>query len=211
MKPIKTVFDDFKTGWKLYKLSQRHGYLQETGWLKSLKSGWPVDWEDNPLPWFSYSAIDFLSQRIKKEFTVFEFGSGNSTVWWSNKCREVDSCEHDRNWYDKVKPLVPSNVNLRHVELGSGLYSESAIKTGKKFDILVIDGRERNECCRKSVESLLPNGVIIFDDSQRPNYREGCQFLEAQFKRLDFIGLGPVTDRCQSTSVFYRENNCLKL
>lgn len=56
------------------------------------------------LPWVTDGAIDFLdtfiSERRKMGFTtkVFEFGSGNSTLYFLSKGCFVTSVEHDANW-----------------------------------------------------------------------------------------------------------------
>ncbi|MEJ2506834.1 MAG: hypothetical protein P8Y81_11300 [Ignavibacteriaceae bacterium] len=52
------------------------GYIMETGWLPSFKSGKPVDFNLEPIPWFTYAAIDFLKGKLNKNLSVLELGSG---------------------------------------------------------------------------------------------------------------------------------------
>ena len=50
------------------------------------------------LPWFSYSAIDFLKIFLRKTHRVFEFGSGGSTLFFADRCASVESVEEDPSW-----------------------------------------------------------------------------------------------------------------
>ena len=53
------------------------GYLLETGWFNSLKTGNPVDADLKPLPWFTYSAVDFLSEKLNNKIVFLVFVCGN--------------------------------------------------------------------------------------------------------------------------------------
>lgn len=55
-------------------------YLEEKGFYKSKELRQSVDKYGEPIPWFSYALFDFVKERISKDFRVFEFGSGNSTI-----------------------------------------------------------------------------------------------------------------------------------
>jgi hypothetical protein len=57
------------------------GYNVETGWFESFKSSEPIDADLKPVPWFTYSAIDFLKERLSNDLNILEFGSGNSTLF----------------------------------------------------------------------------------------------------------------------------------
>ena len=45
--------------------------------------GKPVDKDGNPLPWISIPAIEILREKDLGDLFVFEYGSGNSTIWFS--------------------------------------------------------------------------------------------------------------------------------
>ena len=77
-------------------------YLKQEGWLNSATKNMPIDTDGNEIPWFTYSAIRFIESRLKKDHTIFEFGSGNSTIWFSNRCAHVISVEHEEAWYQLV-------------------------------------------------------------------------------------------------------------
>ena len=188
------------------------GYLLQTGWLRSLAVNRAVDADGEPVPWITYPAIDFLADRITSSMTVFEYGSGNSTLWWSARVAALVSCEHDKEWYSRLSPQIPKNTSyiLRRAKGGSTDYFMEITKYTEMFDIVVIDGRQRVSCVLNSLVALRRDGVIIWDNSDREEYREGYDFLAAaNFKRLDFWGMGPLATRRWCTSVFYRRENCL--
>ena len=185
--------------------------LWKIGWLRSVKEGLPVDRAGNCIPWFTYPAISFLKTRVKSEMVVFEYGSGNSTLWFSNHVLNVTSCEHNIQWHNSFKRRIPSNVDYFYQELiYGGEYSRIIMKYEKKFDIIVIDGRDRVNCVKNSLGALKDTGVIIWDNTDREKYIKGCLYLTQNgFRRLDFVGIGPVNDYEWSTSIFYMDNNCL--
>ena len=188
-------------------------YLKKTGWYNSRNKNLPLDLELNPIPWYTYSSINFLNKRIKKGMKVFEFGSGNSTIWFANKGCIVTSIEHDQKWYLFLKKKLPSNVKYNYLPLSyNGEYCRSICKHDTLFDIIIIDGRDRVNCALNSINNLNKSGIIIWDNSDRKYYQEGFEFLKRNgFKRLEFNGHGPINTRFWETSIFYKEENCLEI
>ncbi len=43
-------------------------YVETSGWLKSLTEGKSIDYNYNPLPWYSYAAIEFIEDKLKSNF-----------------------------------------------------------------------------------------------------------------------------------------------
>jgi SAM-dependent methyltransferase len=195
-----------------YSLATR-GPLKEDGWLRSFAQGEPVDAAGRPLPWLTYAAIELLGRRVRPEMSVFEYGCGNSTLWWAARVREVIACEHDPAWVERVRARAPGNVTLRQVPLEyGGDYCRTVAAYPGRFDIVVIDGRDRVNCATHAVAALKPDGVIVWDNSDREEYRAGYEHLaRAGFHKIEFVGLLPmINDKCE-TGVFYRDANCLGL
>lgn len=193
-------------------LSFNHkGYLNDIGWFKAFETRSPVDGFGDPIPWVTYPFIDFIETRLNKQHTVFEFGSGNSTYFYAKHAGIVVSVEHDKEWYDKIVGRKPENSEMIFCELiRGGDYCHMPQKLEEKFDIIIVDGRDRVNCCRQAVDALSPNGVIVLDDSEREYYQPGIEFLtQAGFKRLDFTGISPGLFYRKATSVFYKDDNCL--
>ena len=55
------------------------------------------------LPWWSFEAIDYIAARLADNpKKVFEFGTGGSTIFFAERCREVISVEDDPAWLQRV-------------------------------------------------------------------------------------------------------------
>lgn len=189
---------------------RRKGWLRDVGWFESFRTGAPVDAGGRPVPWLTYPAIAFLEGRVHPHFKVFEFGAGNSTMWWSERVTEVVSCEHDPEWYEQIRSRSPKNSRIELRSLKDGSYVSFIDEFPARFDVVVIDGRERNECARRCLPALNASGVILWDNTDRARYAEGLAFLaEMGFRRIDFPGLTPGSIENAQTSILYRSDNCL--
>ena len=76
--------------------------LLEDGWFESFNTKRSINKIGNPIPWCTYSFIKFIEPRLKKDFKVFEYGSGNSTLWYAKRVAEITSVENDFGWYNSV-------------------------------------------------------------------------------------------------------------
>lgn len=183
--------------------------LHLEGWYKSYWTGQSVDRSGSPIPWFTYPIIHFLKDRVKKDMYVFEYGCGNSTIWWAKRSKKVFAVEHDEDWFKSVKSRLPKNADLLHRSLGTE-YHSAATASKNKFHIIVVDGRDRVECSKYALKALRPDGVIIWDNGDRVKYSPGYEMLrKAGFRRIDFVGMTPINNINATTTVFYRDKNCL--
>ena len=112
-----------------------------------------------------------------------------------------------------IKNSSPSNAEMIFCELErDGEYAKKAALLDRKFDIIIVDGRDRVNCCKYGVEALSANGVIVLDDSERESYSAARVLLkEKGFKELYFSGIAPGSFVSKATSVFYKQNNCLDI
>ncbi|MBB5439754.1 hypothetical protein HDC92_003450 [Pedobacter sp. AK017] len=189
------------------------GYLADKGWFDAYRTKSAIDQDGKPIAWVTYSFIDFIKDRISKQHDIFEFGSGNSTLFYAGMARSVYSVEHDRDWFEKSSKINLPNVNMIHCNLvPGGDYCKSALATGKKFHVIIVDGRDRVNCCKQAIDALTEDGVLVLDDSERPVYAEVHTFLQQHgFKYLPFSGMAPGVIISKYTSVFYKPNNCLNV
>ena len=188
-------------------------YLHQTGWLKSLRSGIPMDREGHELPWMNYPVVRFLEERLSDDLRVFEYGSGYSTVFYARRVRTVVSVEHDEAWLRNIRSRIPMNARIVHCPKDiDGAYCRTVLSTGEKFDAIVIDGRDRVHCMQQSISALTPRGIVILDDSQRPAYRQALDFARHQgFRHLHFEGLKPTGSEIDRTTILYKDGNCLDI
>lgn len=63
---------------------------------------------------------------------------------------------------------------------------------------------------RHALDALNPGGVILWDNSDRPEYEEGFQLLfDRGFRKIEFTGLAPGLYNRSETAFFYRNDNRL--
>ena len=222
-KFVNRVTDEYKfiyffsTGINRTLLSFRHwGYLHDEGWVKSFESKESIDVNEMPIPWFTYPMNHFLSNRLSNEHSVFEYGSGNSTIYFANRVKEVVSVESSEDWLVKVrqdlKDRANSSLMFKSAENDARGYVESIKSTGKRFNIIVIDGLARKEALIFCRDFLEEDGVIILDDTNSKDY--GYEpiietYIQSGFRRIDFHGMSSFVTTSKCTSILYRDGNCL--
>jgi precorrin-6B methylase 2 len=202
--------------WKITRILMSFhwkGYLVQTGWIESYRRLKPVDANNQPIPWVTYSFIHFVGQRLKPDFTVFEFGSGNSTLYYGARVSKVTAIEHETGWHSQISKQVPANVQVELVALDTnGNYAGFASSRDEKYDLIIVDGRDRVNCVKRSVQALSARGVLVLDDSEREEYKEAIEFMsQSGFRKLDFWGIAPGVFMDKSTTIFYRASNCLMI
>jgi len=189
------------------------GYLNEIGWINSWIKKSPINKEESPLPWVTYPFIDFIEKRLSKQMNIFEYGSGNSTFYYANKANSITSVEHDKDWFNKISDSMPNNSKLIYQELVyGGEYSSMARAQKQNYHLIIVDGRDRVNCIKNSLDSLAVDGVMVLDDSEREDYINGYELLiNNGFKSIDFWGISPGLFYKKCTTLFYRKENCLNI
>jgi predicted O-methyltransferase YrrM len=88
-------------------------YLTPHGYQKSLLASAPIDNDGRPIAWYTYPALDMLKRVIRREWRVFEYGSGNSSLWWARQCGSITAVEHDSRYAEFVRSQgIPTNLEL---------------------------------------------------------------------------------------------------
>ncbi|CAG0943908.1 hypothetical protein BROC_02451 [Candidatus Brocadiaceae bacterium] len=166
------------------------------------------------LPWIAYAAIDWLSSHLTPEMTLFEWGAGGSTVFFSRHVKQVVSIEHDPIWYEEisaiitknafnnvnlnlVKPEISNDINFWHmstVKDYQGFSFEKYVRAidtypDNSFDVVFVDGRARPGCIRQAIPKIKTGGYLILDDSEREGYAIGLNLIP---KNKDIRLSGPV-------------------
>lgn len=192
-------------------LVRRGAPLYRDGWFRSYRERRSVDLQGRPLPWFTYPAIELLRRRVRPEMRVFEYGSGDGTRWWAERVREVVAVEHDASWADQISRELPARARIVRLPAEPGqAYERALLQAGGPFQVVIIDGIRRVECARAAPGGLTPDGVVLFDDSERPEYEEGQRFLrESGFRCLELVGMSPGGAEKKETWIYYRPDNCL--
>ena len=140
-----------------------------------LNKKYPIDDE---LPWWSFRAIEY-ADKVFPGKTVFEFGTGGSTIRYAHVCKSITSVEDNKDWLtivqDKVNNKKITNVNLLYhyfdfdkpKDFASSNYLK-AYDPSKKYDVVIIDGQdqtfnERIECFKYVEPTIKEGGMIVVD------------------------------------------------
>lgn len=195
-KMMKQI-DNFKILAKLY------------GQFNTIKKWNCIDSDGNKIPWYTYPAIEYLKNIDFNNKIIFEYGSGNSSSFWSTKAKTVISIESNKEWYERVKSGLNENQELLFANVDESY--ENIIKLqNKKFDVIIIDGMRRVECS-KMVEDFVNKEskegfMVVLDNSDW--YRDASKYLREKLDliEIDFHGFGPINNYTWTTSIFLSRN-----
>lgn len=180
-------------------------YLNSLGATRSFVERRPLTSDGEPLPWMTYPAIEYLSQLDLRDAFVFEYGSGNGSLFWASRARKVVSIEDNSEWIEELRPRCRANQTIRFAPERSQ-YVCVIKELDETPDIVVIDGKYRRECAGFAAHAVSLSGMIILDNSDW--HPKTCEFLTGQgFTQLDFIGHGPINAYTWATSVFLRSSS----
>ena len=135
-----------KPGFSRFLLSFMHnGYLLEIGCYDTYFKRESIDVNGDPIPWTTYSYIEFIKTYLQPGMLMFEYGTGNSTLFYAKYVNRLISVEHNENWYKKIKAELPDNCKLILNDVKSDAYICPNELKENKFDVIVVDGRRRND------------------------------------------------------------------
>jgi predicted O-methyltransferase YrrM len=154
------------------------------------------------VPWWTFEASALVDAFLagRREARVFEWGSGASTLWLAKRSASVTAVEHDEAWATEVRGLLAEDaaVDLRVVtapparglpgevrsqkagatEVDFRAYVEVIDEVGGPFDLIVVDGRAREECLARAMPHLAPDGMLVLDNVERRRYRDAVRALD---------------------------------
>lgn len=152
------------------------------------------------IPWYTYPATEFLSQLDFTDKTIFEYGCGNSTLFWGRRARRVVSVEHEREWCEYVKRTVPANCEVIFANEPVD-YITAIERFNELYDVIVLDGQSRLRCAREAISRLRVGGFIILDNSDW--FTASSEILRgAGLIEIDFYGVAPMNDYTSTTSLY---------
>ena len=160
------------------------------------------------IPWYTYPAIEYIKQLDFSDKTVFEYGSGNSTIFWAKRCRYLFSIEDNQEWYDKMNVKLPENVEYKLFK-EKQKYIESIHNCPDGLDLIIIDGNHRYECAVEALKKINGDGFIILDNSDW-HQKTSKLLRDADLIEIDMSGFGPINGYTWTTSFFFSRNVKLK-
>jgi hypothetical protein len=179
-------------------LDTKYGHWQSVKTKQSIR----VDGE--PIPWYTYPAIEYLDQLDFTAKTVFEWGAGNSSRYWARSAKSVISVEDDPIWYRKIQQYRSDNLDI-HLIQDKQRYIDAIRQNDQKYDVIIVDGSYRHQCALIAPMFLRDGGVIVLDNSDW--YPDSAKPLrDAGLLQVDFSGFGPVGWYTWATSLFFRRD-----
>ncbi len=163
--------------------------------------------KDKHSPWYTYPFLEFINSLDFSKSSIFEYGSGYSTLYWATAAQSVVTVESNKEWSTKVSGMLQSgginNVDYR-LEEDPEKYAESVnLKNDTNYDIIIVDGIRRFDAAKASINRLSPSGVIILDNSDWcPDTVE--YLISCGFYHMPFSGFGPANQFTWTTSLFFR-------
>jgi hypothetical protein len=165
-------------------------------------------WRNPQVPWTTQASIKTFRKILTKNMIGFEYGSGNSTVFFAKHLKHLTSVEHNQDWFNIVKGNLEkfglTNVDYHFIPMGKkedkeySFYQDFTLTENdfqirteyhdyfsfiKKypdnhFDFIIVDGRARVECCLNAIGKLKSAGIFVLDNSDRGRYKPVFKVLE---------------------------------
>lgn len=145
-------------------------------------------------PWINGRCVDFLLrfEHAMRSWSVFEYGSGLSTVWFAKRCKEMVTVDENRLYHqavlnelmkNKISNVLPLwRENYGHVDLKCTPYSEAINEDNRQYDLIIIDGRNRVMCALNALRHLKPKSWLLIDNTNWPK----MQRLNALLNELSY-------------------------
>lgn len=150
-------------------------------------------WKDESnglvLPYYTKPFLDELQKMDLEGKSIFEYGIGGSTIWYSKKHMRLYGVESSPAWFEAVVNTEPvENKGNIQLEIDPVKYPKVINEWDTKFDIIVIDGIERDKCIQPALDKLADNGIIIIDNFNQhsvwiPSF-DSWQILKGQYIKL---------------------------
>ena len=183
------------------------------------------------LPWYNQLQIDFLevNKVLLQDYSVFEYGSGMSTVYYANFVRKIVSIESRLSWFEKTKQMLISNNDIKKIiqdiddkfeitfnnnnillclvqkDFANSILEYKNTFTNRKT-FIVIDSNERAKCLEISTQIAKQNPkntVIMLDNSERGNLQNSINnAISMGFYHKTFSSIRPSDNQVSTSTIF---------
>jgi hypothetical protein len=171
-----------------------------------------------------------LAKHLRPSDTVFEYGSGFSTAFFSKFVRVWHSVEHDAGWALRVRELTENgrcpNVHLHHVPPTSGAdlaqrpsrqsayrsYVAAIDAVDTPLDRVLVDGRARPQCAVHAIAKLRgPDSLVFLHDWAEVTFRQYYRVVLEFFDLIDAVntgqGIAVLRPKPNATDIVQRKKN----
>lgn len=122
------------------------------------------------LPWYTSPCLEWLLALDLNEKWVYEFGVGDSTIWYQRKGAVVMGVDSNPLWV--YRDDVVHIVGVWQAKTKEDYLGFIGVMKPETFDIIIIDGDYRDECTERAFLHLKPGGYLIIDNFHQPSVQE---------------------------------------
>jgi hypothetical protein len=157
------------------------------------------------MPWLTFDAIRAIEQKLGPGQRVFEYGSGHSTVYWSQQGVELYSVEDDAAWFAMVKDRL-AGVPGTHLYFEQGMqdYVGRIDKCPGIFDIVLVDGSFRKDCMLAGMPKLKPGGLLVVDNTDWHWMQKVFPRMPDDWKVRNYPGCAPFIGHVSQTTIWVK-------
>jgi hypothetical protein len=119
------------------------------------------------LPWYTSPCLEWLMTLDFVGKRVFEYGLGDSTLWYRSKGAESFGVDDNIEWCLKVGS-IDKGYECSKFQYE---YITSVVKY-TLLDFIIIDGIYRDDCTDYALNALKPGGYLIIDNFEQPSVEE---------------------------------------
>jgi len=167
--------------------------------------------------WWCERVSEVVSVEHNLDWATKIQSSTSARVMYRTMNYPTDHASIIEEFFQKNYELPVSQNTSQNIEHGllcrefTGYASEILNYPVGYFDLVVVDGMARVLTAWLATRQLGPNGIILFDNTNRWQYNAAYQLLiDAGFVKLDFWGPGPFSSVEWCTSIFVRNTEILK-
>lgn len=141
-------------------------------------------------PWYTIGALEEISSWDLSGKIIWEYGGGNSSLWWAKKAALVHTVESDFKWFgficNKSEELNMSNLIPYLEEVNEGdqankhRYVNRLLCANESPDIIIADGIFRYEVMEMACGFKRPITLIV--DNYQQDYVFICPAAEELMK-----------------------------
>jgi hypothetical protein len=137
-------------------------------------------------PMMTRQQIRMLEKELlalgKPRLDILEWGCGGSTYHYTRflKQHEIEyswiSVEHQKHWYEQMAAVMGDDprVTIR-LETDRDNYVSYPATLDKKFDLILVDGRDRKRCLAEAYRLIRSDGSVLLHDAYRSRYDGGLK------------------------------------
>ena len=120
--------------------------------------------------------IDLIEKYLNKDVNMLEYGSGASTLYFSERVGKLTSLEYNRQWFHSVDKQVRKlpHVKLVYIPVVK-IIKPATYKAYKEYvdwpksqeqiwDVVLLDGRARQWCAKSILKNITKKSVVFVHD-----------------------------------------------